>query len=153
MMVLAPTCTIRRATETDLDALVKMSLRFQAEVYVRHLFATVETFQRLARLLLTSSTTAVWIACDGDTPVGMFAAALYHQPMSGELIGSEVCWWMEPEARGGRTGLRLLRLAETWAKDQGAATFQMMAPTKAVGRFYERLDYEQIETLYQRRLT
>ncbi len=98
-------------------------------------------------------------AATADDVCGMLAAALYVQPFSGESIGAEIVWWMNPDARGGRTAIRLLREAERWAKDRGATTFQMMAPVGKtgtileLGRLYEALHYEPIETHYQRRLT
>ena len=146
--------TIRRATPDDLDVIVAMALRFQATTsYAQHLRATEATFRALATQLLASPEAAIWVADRDGQVVGMIAAALYTQPMSGERIGSEVCWWMDPEARGGRTAIRLVRAAEQWAQAQGATVFQMMAPTKAVGALYEALQYAPIETHYMRRLS
>jgi GNAT superfamily N-acetyltransferase len=145
--------TIRAATAADVDAIVAMGLRFQATTtYATHLRATDPTLRALATGLLANPDAAIWLAEQDGTPVGMIAAALYTQPMSGERIGSEICWWMDPSARGGRTALRLLRTAEQWATDCGAVIFQMMAPTPEVGALYERLAYAPIETHYMRRL-
>lgn len=145
--------TIRRATLADVAAIVAMGLRFQAgTTYAKHLTATADTLTAIAWHLLESADAAIWLAEREGIPVGLIAAALYVQPMSGALIGTEICWWMDPEARGGRTALRLVRTAEQWARDRGATVFQMMAPTPAVGRFYEALHYDAIETHYQRAL-
>jgi GNAT superfamily N-acetyltransferase len=144
---------IRRADVHDTEALVAMALHFQTTTkYAAHLRATAETFRALLGNIFSSDEAAIWIAERDGLVLGMIAAMLYTQPMSGERIGSELCWWMEPEARGGRTALRLLRTAETWAKAQGAVVFQMMAPNADVGRLYEALHYEPIETHYMRRI-
>jgi GNAT superfamily N-acetyltransferase len=146
------TMTIRRATVEDIEAIVAMGLRFQATTgYAAHLRATPDTLRDLSVTVLQSADAACWLAERDGVVVGMIAAGLYTQPMSGERIGSEICWWMDEQARGGRTALRLIRAAEEWARGAGAVAFQMMAPTPAVGHFYEVLDYEPIETHYMRR--
>lgn len=145
--------TIRPATAADTDRLVAMSLRFQATTkYAQHLRATPETVASLIAALLANADAIILVVERAETLVGMLAAAIYVQPMSLERVGSEIVWWMEPEARGGRAALRLLRTAEAWAGARGATVFQMMAPTADVGAFYEALDYTPIETHYQRRL-
>ena len=59
-------------------------------------------------------------------------------------------WWVDPAARG--IGLALLRRAERWAAETGAAAIQMIAPATnpRVGRIYERRGYRALETSYQR---
>jgi GNAT superfamily N-acetyltransferase len=152
-IALAPSAvTFRLAELADVDALVAMAVRFQDEVYVRHLFATPETFRALTTALLQSPNAEIFLACRDDEPVGMLAATLYVHPMSGDLWGSELCWWIEPEARGGRAALRMLRAAERWAYERGAVFFQMMAPTPDVCRFYKALHYHPVETHFLRRL-
>src|SRR4030095_5403739 len=145
--------TIRAATAEDIDTIVAMGLRFQALTsYAAHLRATATSLRTLTAAVLANADAAIWLAERGGRAVGMIAVGLYTQPMSGECVGSEICWWMDPEARGGRTALKLLHTAERWAAQQGATIFQMMAPTDAVGAFYERLHYELIERHYMRRL-
>jgi GNAT superfamily N-acetyltransferase len=61
-------------------------------------------------------------------------------------------WWMDPEARGGRDGFRLLQSAEAWARTQDAETVQMVAPDTHVEQFYRRLGYEWVESSWHRRL-
>jgi GNAT superfamily N-acetyltransferase len=139
---------IRRADAADLPALQAMALRFLAETrYAElltpdptHLQATVAVFlERPDGVLLVSE--------DGGAVVGMIALVLYLHPFTGSRTVMEVVWWVEPEARG--AGVRLLRAAETWAREQGAAYLQMVAPTDRVGAFYERLGYAKVETSYQ----
>lgn len=144
---------IRRATVEDIDAIVAMGVDFQASTaYARHLRATPETLRALAVSLIASDEAVILVAERDGTLIGMLAAGLYTQPMSAECVGSEICWWVTPAARGGRAALRLLQAAEAWAKSRGAVVFQMMAPNEDVGAFYEALRFERIETHYQRRI-
>lgn len=144
---------IRQADESDVTALVAMGLHFQNTTdYAEHLRATEETLTTVVGHLLSNPNAVIFVAVNGTRLIGMIASTLYTQPMSGECIGSEICWWMEPDSRGGRIAIRLLRTAETWALNRGAVIFQMMAPNASIGSLYERLDYVPIETHYQRRL-
>lgn len=130
-----------------------MSLRFQATTgYAPHLHATAATLTALVDRILDNAEAVIFLAERAGAVVGMLAALLYTHPMSGARVGSELCWWMDPEARGGRQALRLLRTAEAWARDHGATVFQMMAPTPDVERFYTALHYDRIEVHFQRRL-
>lgn len=145
--------TVRRATRADVDAIVAMGLRFQADSsYAAYLRATAETMRALTLAVISNDASVLFVAEQDDAIIGMIAATLCANPMSGELVGTEVVWWMDPEARGGRTALRLVRAAENWARDCGAVVFQMAAPTAKVGHFYGVLGYDAIETHYQRRL-
>jgi len=84
--------------------------------------------------------------------VGMMALTTYTHPMNGDTIATEIVWWIQPEARGGRSALQLFKAGEAWAREQGATTFQMIAPSDQVGAFYERLGFTKIEVHYQRSL-
>lgn len=144
---------IRPARLEDVDAIVAMGLRFQAETdYAQHLRANPEALRTLAVGLITSEVGTIFVAEREGSVIGMLAAATYVHPMSGELVAHELCWWMRPGARGDRTALALVREAERWAVSRGAAVFQMVAPTDRVGAFYEALRYAPVERLYQRRL-
>lgn len=143
----------RAATLADTESITRMAVRFQRESeYATHLRSTEATLRAMVYATLTNPDAVVFLAEARGLVVGMLAAALAVQPMSQELVGHEVCWWVDPEVRGGRAAIQLLRRAEGWAADRGAKLFQMMAPNAHVGAFYERLGYVPIETHYQRRL-
>ncbi len=99
--------------------------------------------------LLENPDAAIFLSGNG-TPTGMIAMLAYDHPFSGERIAFEVVWWVDPEARG--DGLRLLRAAEEWARDQGIKKMQMIAPNERVGVLYQRLGYLPVETSFQRSL-
>ena len=65
-----------------------------------------------------------------------------------DRMAAEAFWWMSPECRGGTTGVRLLRQAEDWARQQGVPYLHMVAPNSRVAKFYERLGYRPLETHY-----
>lgn len=143
---------IRAATVDDVPALVRMGQHFADSEYRGFLPATPDALTALAHALLAGPTSVVFVAEIDGAVGGMLAASTYLQPMSGETIATEIAWWMDPAVRGSRAALRLLQTAEAWARDRGAAKFQMIAPTDHVGAFYERLGFTRIEIHYQKEL-
>jgi N-acetylglutamate synthase-like GNAT family acetyltransferase len=143
---------IRDATTADIPAIVAMGLRFADTEYHAFLPANAECLATFAANLLAHDASAIFVAERDGALHGFLAVSSYVQPMSGELIGTEVAWWIDPEARGGRDALKLLAAAEAWARARGATRFQMIAPTDHVAAFYERLGFARVEMHYQRTL-
>lgn len=141
--------TVRPATAADLDAIVAMGLRFRAQTaYQRTLPENADQLRTLAERLLTTDDSRVFVAEDGGVLVGMIGALVFAHPMSAERLASEVFWWSESPG----VGMRLFYAMHRWAKAQGAVALQMIAPTEQVERIYQRLGFDRVETLYQRRI-
>ena len=143
---------IRQATSLDTPDLVRMGGRFLRETDYGQLipFDAVALEAFVAQLLEAG---VVLVTERHGALTGMLAAQVFQHPMSGELIGCESAWWVEPEHRGGFDAIRLLTAAERWAQTQGAVRFQMVAPKDSpVRSLYERRGYSEVETVYQRPL-
>jgi GNAT superfamily N-acetyltransferase len=140
----------RLATVDDLDAIVTMGRHFIEDVYPTDLVFNAAQIRAFATQLIVGVDSDVYLAEHDGAIVGMLALMAYAHPMSGERIATEVCWWVEPAQRG--LGLRLFRAAEVWAVAHGATVFQMIAPSRPVAQFYERVGFKAIETTYQRRV-
>jgi GNAT superfamily N-acetyltransferase len=84
--------------------------------------------------------------------IGVFAFLVFPHFFSGEMTAGELLWYVEPEARKGGAGLKLLAAAEAMARDLGAKRMQMVAPTAEIEQLYKRRGYHQVEVGYQRRL-
>lgn len=151
---LAPALRIRRATPLDLATCVRMAVRFAQEPpYGGLLPVNVGQLEVLVTFLFDHGGAFVAQLEDGEV-VGMIGAHVTVHAIAGELVGNEVAWWVEPEHRGGSTALRLLAAAESWARDQGAVRFQMIAPAgaSALRDLYRRRGYVEVETVFQRDL-
>lgn len=150
-----PSVTIREATSDDVVGIVSMGTRFAESVYGPELLKIDPT--RLASLVencIQSDAGLVLVAQrqnSGDL-LGVLGLILHEQPMSGEPIAAEIVWWMDPEARGGFTAIRMLKTGEAWARAQGAKKIQMIAPTERIETFYERCGFTRLEVNYQRSL-
>lgn len=142
---------IRRAVEGDIPRLIEMGQRFVEETPYRDLIAIdPDRLSATVRYVLASENGVVLVSGSDASITGMIALTAYDHPYSGERTAFELVWWVEPEARG--DGVRLLRAAEEWAREQGAKHMQMVAPNAKVGRLYSRLGYAPVETSYQRSL-
>lgn len=142
---------IRRATLDDTGRLLEMGQRFVAETdYARLITISPVALAAAIHSILANPNGAVFVSGSDATLTGMIAMLAYDHPFSGERTAFEVVWWVEPEARG--DGVRLLRAAEAWAREQGITKMQMVAPNGRVGEFYQRMGYAPVETSYQRSL-
>lgn len=142
---------IRAATSADLDAIVTMAQAFLRETpYGTQIGTNPDRLRNFAAGLLEKDGAAIALAEIDGAVVGMIALWCFPHPFSGERIAAELVWWVNPETRGS-AGVRLLKWAEAWARDQGAVALQMVAPTDRIGDFYARVGYERIEVSYQRR--
>lgn len=144
--------TIRPAVFADRAVIVRMALQFIATSRYRELMASnAEQLEVLACVLMDQG--VVFLAEQDGEVFGMLGAQVFIHPMSGELTGSEVAWWIDPDQRGGTAAMRLLAAAENWATEKGAVRFQMIAPAgTTLGAVYERHGYSEVETVFQRPL-
>lgn len=151
---LAGAMVIRSASFSDIPQVVEMGRRFLASTEYRGRIAeNTNQMAHVASFLLQAPDRALFVAERAGRLVGMIGLVLFPQPLSGELMAGEWFWWVEPDARHGRAGHRLLKQAEDWARESGAAALQMIAPNAEVERIYATRGYERVEVSYQRRLT
>lgn len=144
--------TVRRGTRRDKAALVRMACRFIAESSYRGLIVADPVHQEKAIDYLLAHG-LVLVADVGDGPVGMLGMAIVPSPVSGELVASEIAWWLEPVMRGGTAAVRMWEHAERWAADHDAAYVHMIAPQGTqVGEMYRRRGYLPLETVWQKRV-
>lgn len=143
---------IRPATAEDVDRLVDMAVRFLAST--RYGVLVTPHPHALGRLIAQVLAIGVIFVAEVNGRVeAMLALVALPHPISGELYGDELAWWVEPEHRHGSIGPRLLLQAETWARERGARILKMVAPADStVGNFYKHFGYVEVETAYQKTL-
>ena len=149
--VLAPPVTIRAATVDDVPAVVRMGLRFRQDTVYRSRVAENQTqMTALAHRLVDDEAGLLLVVDRNGAVVGMIGAMAFPHHISGQPTVGELFFWVEPEHRG--CGVRLLKRAEQWARDRGATSMQMIAPTPDVERLYQRLGYTALEVTYEKPL-
>ena len=143
---------IREATLEDVPVLVAMGKRFIEETSYQAIMDhnPVHLGKFLQKLMANPE--ALVLVSDQDTVTGVIGMIVYAHPLSGGRFASELFWWMNPEARDGRSGLRLLRQAERWVQEQGAQWLHMIAPNERIATLYTRLGFTPLEQTFQKAL-
>lgn len=149
---------IRPALPSDMPALRQMASDFHAaSCYVNSVPADLDSFASTVAHLADSPAGLVLVAEDAQGLAGMAAAmAMRHWFNARHITGQELFWWVEPRARGGGAGLKLMRGLEEWARARGCHSFCMastsnLAPDK-LARLYKRQGYEPQDIYYRKAL-
>lgn len=144
---------IRKGRPEDLERIVEMTGHFINQTnYSTLLKFMPKAVREIASRVIDHGVCLV--AEEDGQVVGMLCAFLLVEPVSNQPMADELCWWVEPSARGSRSvGPRLLRSFENIARQKGAKLCKMVAPAGSdVGTFYERIGYSPVETSYIKRL-
>ena len=145
---------IREATEDDIPRLVEMGRRFIEESpYKEFIASNSEQMESLVGQILANPQGRILLSEKDGIPNGMLALIAFPHYFSGEIIAGELVWWVDPEARAGGTGLKLMRKAEQLATEMGAVKMQMVAPDERIGKLYQHFGYKKVESTYQRDLS
>lgn len=139
---------VRKATEADIPGILGMAERFyRATEYATDADYDAASMEAMARLMMDSG---VLLVADDNGLTGM--VGLVVAPFmfnSAHLAAYEVVWWVNPEARGGMTGARLLKAVEPACKERGCTRVTMAhmadSPPQA-GQLYARYGYRHTET-------
>ena len=109
---------IREASLADIPRLVEMGCRFISESsYKHHMAENPEQMKNLAEQIISNPKGKILVSEKDVKLTGMLALILFPHYISAELIAIEVFWWVDPEAREGRTGLKLMRKAEEFERE------------------------------------
>jgi GNAT superfamily N-acetyltransferase len=148
--------TIRNATEADVDTIVRMARHFIA--FAPH--ATIAEYEDtdLANAIRACMEHGVLLVAEqDDAVVGMLfgiVSGLWFAPRT--LWASELAWWVEPAARGGTAGIRLVTAFQDWALKQGAKVVAMSSlhldHDTRVGNVLERMGFSPSEHTYIKRI-
>lgn len=141
---------IRWATDDDVPVLLDMAKAFLETHYADTLVFNAEKMQELLAELISNPSGFLLVSEQDENVVGTIGVLVYDHPMTGQALSSELFWWMNPEARGGLDGMRLLKHAEKWVRDNRIPWMHVVAPNDRVKSFYRRLGFSELETHFQK---
>lgn len=141
---------IRQAGVADIPAVIELAAHFRERTTYRNFVAWKP--DQIARILeRVLELGVILLAEEGDAAVGMLVLAALEHPYTGETYVDELAWWVEPHARKGSIGPRLLRAGEAWARRRCIRVMSMVAPVgSSAGEYYQRLGYTPVETRFQK---
>jgi GNAT superfamily N-acetyltransferase len=140
---------IRIATEDDIPSILLLCEEFWAYTIYDEAFNADHT-RLMVDMALDHGLLAV---LDAGTIVGFVAgikSALLGSTQA--LTGTELAWWISPDHRKGRNGIKLMLFIEDLARKQGIKYWNMISmessdPERA-NKIYEKLGYVKSETSY-----
>ena len=140
---------IRAANEGDFDRILEMAEMFWQET------CYLEPFSREATMpyIQMSFDCGLLAVAEIAGEVKGFCAAICTPMMgSGVMIGTELAWWIDEDARGGRAGINLLKQMEVMAKESGVKYWNMIAMRSSmfdsVCGMYKKLGYTENELTF-----
>lgn len=125
---------IRPATVADIPRIIDMVALLAASVSGPQVVDRIRTGEVLAGLI--ASRDGMVIVSDG----GFIAGCISQTVISPVPVAMELGWYAED-----RSGLRLLRAFEGWARDHGAALIKMSCNGGPAQRILERAGYRVAE--------
>lgn len=144
---------IRPATEEDFAAIEAMSERFWEETWFN---VPYKKDSALPYIEAAHDYGLLFVAVKGDI-IGFSAGVC--TPLMGNsdyLQGVELAWWMAPEHRKSKDGIRLLEALEHKAKEIGCTFWSMIAldssMPETVKNIYQRRGYVPQEQTFSKRL-
>lgn len=141
---------IRSATVDDFDAILDLSAEFWQHTQFE------EPFDREHTCVMVKMAYDHGLLCVleiNDKVVG-FCAGIKSFLLGSKAAktGTELAWWVDPENRGGRNGVKLLEFMEDMAKMAGVKYWNMVSMQSSmpdvINRMYERMGYSLEETTW-----
>jgi hypothetical protein len=89
-----------------------------------------------------------------DKLQGVIAGVVSPMWFSDNLMGQELLWWVNPEARHSKVGFQLMNKLIKWFEDKGVAAYSMYSlehsNPEQMDRIYKRKGFTQTEHTYTR---
>jgi len=141
---------IRNAEPKDFPAILELS----AEFWLHTMFSEPFEHEHTLRMVEQAYSHGLLAVVEIKGEVVGFTAGVksFLLASTKALVATELAWWISPDHRGGKSGIKLLRHIETQAKSQGIkywsmVTMESSAP-EMVAKMYERMGYSKSETIY-----
>jgi hypothetical protein len=104
--------------------------------------------------LLSGGSGAIFLLTEGEEVMGGIGGMKHADLLSGELCAVELFWYIQPKYRAGMWSVRLVKLFEKWAEQNGCHHCNMVImegsmPDK-LDSFYQRMGYRKTESVYQK---
>lgn len=142
--------------EVDLPAILEGATMFAVEARMgKYLPSSMEDFYKSVARVIFSPTVTVLLATEGDRVVGGLGVSI-HPFLWNQDVKSmdELFFWVHPDAPS-TTALRLLRSAQSLAKNEGvgitAFAALLTSPSK-IGGVYKKMGLEPVQVSFMGRL-
>ena len=147
--------TYRPMAEHDIDRIVRLGQKMHAESAFSALNYDKGKFSDLLRAYVAQPETHFSFVAEKDGAlIGMLLGYVSDYFFGNDLIANEVVWYVDPDFRGGLTGLRLMREFESWSAARGVSEVYMGVSTGVLvdrtGDLLVRFGYKHVGGNYKR---
>jgi GNAT superfamily N-acetyltransferase len=144
----------RTARFTDADKVVELCAKFHAESWQSFADFNVEKMHGWIVSQIDNDDAEIFTAWDGTELIGCLIGMVVTFPYSNTLVAGDYIWYVVPESRGGMTGIRLMRMFESWARGVGAVRISTGATsginTERASMLMERLGFSPVGVIMQK---
>lgn len=145
------TLTIRALTREEIPLCFPSGEAFYAEVSLPGRFSAMTFLDSWQKFYDRHMGVILGLWLDGRY-IGGLGGIIAPDPNTGDLTGVECFWYVMPEHRGARMGIRLVDAFEVWAREHGASHVIMVyvhgREGNTLDRLYQRRGYRELETCY-----
>jgi GNAT superfamily N-acetyltransferase len=153
----------RTATQADIPAILEMAKAFLESTDYGELLGTMDVARTtaLAEALMGTPDGCLFVLerwddrREDEAPqelVGMIAGFASAHIITGRIFAEEVAWWVDHDVRSQGGGALLIAAFEDWASGKGCAVVKLVSPNSAVGLFYTKKGYREVETAFVKNL-
>lgn len=144
---------IRQATKDDILDILVVCKQFARETKQPAKFDAKHFANSLGNLISLDHG-LVLLSIEDDEVVGILIAVASQFVFSPQMVATEMGWYVLPEYRDYRRGVKLVQAFEAWAKEIGADFIAMsdIVQTQDLSKLYERQGYKLSEKTYVKEL-
>ena len=146
--------TLTLGTLEDLPSILKLLQEFYLSSRYSSMEYDLEIIEREIVNTISSpkEENIVILSLYKNEPCGLIIGSVVPAPFSTQLIGVERAWWVSPEHRRSKSGIRLLQAFEDWCLRVGCQMIQMslLVPLESIVEASEIGTSLRIEKLYQK---
>lgn len=137
------------------DCLKLLKAFFDESPYNSSKFSKSKVSSMYDGLIKDKTNALVLVAVYDNKPIGILVGNISEMLFSNEVVASELCWFVLPEHRKSRIGLKMFDAFEYWAKEKQGAKHIVMVhleneSSNKLTQLYNKKGYEKKEQAYMR---
>ena len=140
----------------DVPEVVELCARFHKESW--QVFADFDYDKMTSWIVekVRNEEDQIFLAKKHGEVIGVLIGMIFSFPYSNTLVGGDYIWYVVPQERGGIAGVRLMKMFEAWAKENGAVRIMTGATSgiasNRAARLMMRLGFEPMGSFMQKEI-
>jgi GNAT superfamily N-acetyltransferase len=144
---------IREMTEQDIPRMIELGARMHLESEYKDFNYSTQKTYKLGHTIIDSNDMCGFVSeVDGEIK-GMFIGAKWEHYFSDATISGDLLLYVDPDHRGGMTGIRLIKAYLSWAKGLGVDDIRLGETAgidrEAIAKLYAKLGFINYGTIYK----